>query len=91
MEWPEPGAELRRGIVQFSQFTPTLGDNKAERLQDQKGDKMQTALIILAGTAATGLITALLLRWQHDPFEEEIKEAMQYESKQLKIKKALKR
>lgn len=52
---------------------------------------MQTAIIILAGTAATGLITALLLRWQHDPFEEEIKEAMQYESKQLKIKKALKR
>jgi hypothetical protein len=52
---------------------------------------MQTAIIILAGTAATGIITALLLRWQHDQFEEQIKEALQYESKQLKIKKALKK
>ena len=55
----------------------------------QRGNKMQTAIIIFAGTAATGLITALLLRWQHDPYEEEIQDAMQYESKQLKIKKAL--
>jgi len=50
---------------------------------------MQTAIIILAGTAATGIITAMLLRWQHDPFEEQIREALQYEKKQSKIKKAL--
>jgi len=81
----------RRGFFQSGQLRPTLGDNKAARLQDQRGNKMQTAIIILAGTAATGIITALLLRWQHDPFEQQIKEALQYESKQLKIKKALRK
>jgi len=84
-------AEQRRGYHRSRQNAPTLTDNKAARLQDQRGNKMQTAIIILAGTAATGIITALLLRWQHDPFEEQIKEALQYESKQLKIKKALKK
>jgi hypothetical protein len=52
---------------------------------------MQTAIIILAGTAVTGLITALLLRWQSDPFEEQIKDALQYESNKNKIAKALKK
>jgi hypothetical protein len=52
---------------------------------------MEIQLIIGAGIAATGMITALLLRWQNDPLENEIREALQYESKQLKIKKALKK
>jgi hypothetical protein len=50
---------------------------------------MQTVLIILAGTAATGFIIAAILRWQDDPFEEQIKDAMLYESNQQKIAKAL--
>ena len=52
---------------------------------------MQTVMIIFAGAAATGLITALILRWQDDPFEEQIKDAMRYESNQKRIAKALKR
>jgi hypothetical protein len=50
---------------------------------------MELHLIIGAGIAATGIITALLLRWQDDPLEEQIREAMQYESKQQKIAKAI--
>jgi hypothetical protein len=50
---------------------------------------MQTVLIILAGTAATGFIVAAILRWQDDPFEEQIKDAMRYESNKQKIAKAL--
>jgi hypothetical protein len=52
---------------------------------------MEIQLIIGAGIAATGIITALLLRWQNDPLENEIREALQYESKQKRIKKALKK
>lgn len=50
---------------------------------------MEIQLIIGAGMAATAAITALLLRLQNDPLEEQIKEAMQYESKQTRMKKAL--
>jgi hypothetical protein len=52
---------------------------------------MEIQLIIGAGIAATAIITALLLRWQNDPLEEQIREAMQYESKQQKIAKAIRR
>jgi len=52
---------------------------------------METQLIIGAGIAATAIITALLLRWQNDPLEEQIREAMQYKSKQQKIAKAIRR
>jgi hypothetical protein len=58
--------------------------------QDQ-GEPMETQLIIGAGIAATAIITTLLLRWQNDPLEEQIREAMQYESKQQKIAKAIRR
>jgi len=52
---------------------------------------METQLIIGAGIAASAIITALLLRWQNDPLEEQIREAMQYETKQQKIAKAIHR
>jgi hypothetical protein len=52
---------------------------------------MEPQLIIGAGLIATGIITALLLRWQNDPLEEDIRAAMQYESKQQKIEKAIRR
>lgn len=52
---------------------------------------MEVQLIIGAGIATAGIITALLLRWQNDPLEEQIREAMQYESKQLKITKAIRK
>jgi hypothetical protein len=52
---------------------------------------MEIQLIIGAGIAAAGIITALLLRWQNDPLEEQIQEAMQFESKQQKIAKAIKK
>jgi hypothetical protein len=52
---------------------------------------MEVQLIIGAGIAVAGIITALLLRWQNDPLEEQIREAMQYESKQLKITKAIRK
>lgn len=52
---------------------------------------MELQLIIGAGIAAAGIITALLLRWQNDPLEEQIREAMQYESKQQKIAKAIRK
>jgi hypothetical protein len=41
---------------------------------------MELQLIIGAGIAAAGLITAVLLRLQNDPIEEQIREAMQYET-----------
>jgi hypothetical protein len=72
---------------QTAPVTPTIGDNKAQR--HKIGGKMQVQLIIGAGIAAAGIITALLLRWQNDPLEEQIREAMQYESKQQKIAKAI--
>ena len=50
---------------------------------------METHLIIGAGVAAAAAITALLLRLQNDPIEEQIKEALQYETKQDRIKKAI--
>ena len=50
---------------------------------------METNLIIGAGIAASALITAILLRLQNDPLEEQIREALQYETKQNKIKKAI--
>lgn len=50
---------------------------------------METHLIIGAGIAASALITAILLRLQNDPIEEQIREALQYETKQNKIKKAI--
>jgi hypothetical protein len=52
---------------------------------------MEIQLIIGAGIAASAIITALLLRWQNDPLEEQIREAMQYETKQQKIAKAIRR
>jgi hypothetical protein len=52
---------------------------------------MELQLIIGAGIAATGIITALLLRFQNDPIEEQIREAMQYESKQQRTAKAIRR
>ena len=52
---------------------------------------MEIQLIIGAGIAATAIITALLLRWQDDPLEEQIREAMQYETKQQKIAKAIRK
>jgi hypothetical protein len=74
---------------QTAPVPPTIGDNKAQR--HKIGGKMEVQLIIGAGIAAAGFITALLLRWQNDPLEEQIREAMQYESKQLKITKAIRR
>jgi hypothetical protein len=50
---------------------------------------METQLIIGAGIAAAGLITAVLLRLQNDPIEEQIREAMQYETKKTRTAKAL--
>jgi hypothetical protein len=52
---------------------------------------MELQLIIGAGIAAAGIITALLLRFQNDPLEEQIREAMQYESKQQRTAKAIRR
>jgi hypothetical protein len=52
---------------------------------------MQTAMIIFAATASTGFIIAAILRWQDDPFEEQIKDAMRYESNKQRIAKALKK
>ena len=52
---------------------------------------MELQLIIGAGIAASAIITALLLRWQNDPLEEQIKEAMQYETKQQRIAKAIRK
>ena len=52
---------------------------------------MELQLIIGAGIAASGIITALLLRWQNDPLEEDIRAAMQYEIKQQKIAKAIRK
>jgi hypothetical protein len=72
---------------QIASTAPTIGDNKAQR--HKIGGKMEVQLIIGAGIAAAGIITALLLRWQNDPLEEQIREAMQYESKQQKIAKAI--
>jgi hypothetical protein len=56
-----------------------------------RGKHMELQLIIGAGIAAAGIITALLLRWQNDPLEEQIREAMQYETKQQKIAKAIRK
>jgi hypothetical protein len=47
--------------------------------------------MIGAGLIATGIITALLLRWQNDPLEEDIRAALQYENKQQKIAKAIRK
>jgi hypothetical protein len=88
-ELPPARAELRRGYDWQAPNAPTLSDNKAARLQDKRGNIMETVLIILAGTAATGFIIAAILRWQDDPFEEQIKDAMRYESNKQKIAKAL--
>jgi len=50
---------------------------------------MKIHLIIGAGIAAAAAITAILLRIQNDPLEEQIREALQYETKQSKIEKAI--
>jgi hypothetical protein len=63
----------------------------AARPQDTRGNQLEAQLIIGAGLIATGIITALLLRWQNDPLEEDIRAAMQYESKQQKIAKAIRK
>ena len=52
---------------------------------------MEIQLIIGAGIAASAIMTALLLRWQNDPLEDQIREAMQYENKQEKITKAIRK
>jgi hypothetical protein len=52
---------------------------------------MEIQLIIGAGITASGILTALLLRWQNDPLEVEIRAALQYESKQNQIAKAIKK
>jgi len=52
---------------------------------------MELQLIIGAWIAATAIIIALLLRWQNDPIEEQIREALQYESKQQKTAKAVRK
>lgn len=52
---------------------------------------MEIQLIIGAGIAVSGIITALLLRWQNDPLEEDIRAAMGYETKQEQIAKAIRR
>jgi hypothetical protein len=50
---------------------------------------MEIHLIIGAGIAATATIIAILLRLQNDPIEEQIREAMQYETKKSRTAKAL--
>jgi hypothetical protein len=52
---------------------------------------MEIQLIIGAGIAAAGIITALLLRLQKDPIEEQIREALQYETKKSRTAKALRK
>lgn len=52
---------------------------------------MEIQLIIGAWIATTAIITALFLRWQNDPLEEQIREAMQYETKQQKITQAIRK
>ena len=84
-------AEQRRGNSEMSEPAPTIGNDKAARPQDSRGNQMELQLIIGAWIAATAIITALLLRWQNDPIEEQIREAMQYESKQQKIAKAIRK
>ena len=73
-----------------SRASPHNWQQQGTAPQDQ-GEPMETQLIIGAGIAAAGIITALLLRWQNDPLEEQIREAMQYENKQQKIAKAIRR
>ncbi len=68
---------------------PHLATTRPQGSKTKGGNKMQTVLIILAGTVATGFIISAILRWQDDPFEEQIKDAMRYESNQQKIAKAL--
>jgi len=53
------------------------------------GGTMEIHLIIGAGIAATAAIIAILLRLQNDPIEEQIREAMQYETKKSRTAKAL--
>jgi hypothetical protein len=84
-------AQQRRGEPRNRPKTPTISDNMAARPQDTRGNQMELQLIIGAGIAATGIITALLLRWQNDPLEEDIRAALQYESKQQKIAKAIRK
>jgi len=87
-----PGrSAARRGDGQMSPADVTLDNDKAARPQDTRGNQMELQLIIGAGIAASAIITALLLRWQNDPLEEQIREAMQYETKQQKIAKAIHR
>lgn len=52
---------------------------------------MEIHLIIGAGIAATAAITALLLRLQKDPIEEQIREALQYETKKSRTAKAIRK
>ena len=85
-----PGrSAARRGAGQMSPADVTLSNDKAARPQDTRGNQMELQLIIGAGIAASAIITALLLRWQDDPIEEQIREAMQYETKKTRTAKAL--
>ena len=83
-------AEQRRGGSQNQGTAPTIGSNKAQR-HKIRGKQMELQLIIGAWIAATAIITALFLRWENDPLEEQIREAMQYESKQQKTAKAIRK
>jgi hypothetical protein len=50
---------------------------------------MEIHLIIGAGIAASAAITAILLRIQNDPIEEQIREALKYESNKSRLSKAI--
>jgi hypothetical protein len=84
-------AQQRRGEPRNRSKTPTISDNMAARPQDTRGNQLEPQLMIGAGLIATGIITALLLRWQNDPLEEDIRAALQYENKQQKIAKAIRK
>jgi hypothetical protein len=73
-----------------SRASPHNWQQQGTAPQDQ-GEPMEIQLIIGAWIAATAIITALFLRWQNDPLEEQIREAMQYETKQQKITKAIRK
>jgi len=52
---------------------------------------MQTQYIIFAGAIAACSALYLLLKYSDDPIAKEIQEAQLYESKQERIKKAIKK
>jgi hypothetical protein len=88
-EMPQPGRSNGVATTEKPPMPPHLATTRPQGSKTKGGNKMQTVLVILAGTVATGFIIAAILRWQDDPFEEQIKDAMRYESNQQKIAKAL--